>query len=224
MATSIQSFEKTIGYTFNDKSLLQLALTHRSASKANNERLEFLGDSILGFVVAEDLFNRFPTASEGELSGIRAKLVNGESLTQLAKDMQFSTVINLGAGELKSGGKQRPSILADAVEAVIGAIYLDCGMEICRARVISWYQPRLDSISLDVVHKDSKTRLQEILQSRGDALPVYTIESVEGEAHDQTFIVQCSISLLTESTTGSGKNRRVAEQLAATKALQALGL
>ena len=223
MQANIQTFENSIGYTFKDKSLLQLALTHRSASKKNNERLEFLGDSILGFVVAEELFNRFPSASEGELSRIRAKLVNAESLVQLAKNMQFSTAINLGAGELKSGGKHKSSILADAVEAVIGAIYLDSGMETCRVRVLSWYQSRLDGISLDVVHKDSKTLLQEILQSRGNALPVYTIESVEGEAHDQTFIVKCRISLLSESTVGSGKNRRLAEQQAASKALQALG-
>ena len=216
--TSVRQLEKSISYRFVSQSIAELALTHRSAARLNNERMEFLGDAILGFLIADELSNRFPEAPEGSLSRQRALLVNQQTLATLATQLQLGDLLVLGPGELKSGGRKRESILADAMEAVIG------GLEVCRAVVLSLYNSLLGSDSTVVVHKDSKTRLQELLQSKSLPLPVYQVVSIGGEEHEQVFLVSCQISLLQESTFGQGANRRLAEQQAATRAIEALGL
>ncbi|GGK81473.1 ribonuclease 3 [Amphritea balenae] len=213
---------KKLGYQFKDSSLIELALTHRSHGKRNNERLEFLGDSILNFVIAEALYNRFPEAKEGQLSRLRALLVKGETLAELAREMKLGDYLRLGSGELKSGGFRRDSILADAVEAIIGAIYMDSDMDTCRPYILDWYKSRLAQTSLEDTQKDSKTRLQEFLQSRRAPLPAYELISVTGEAHKQTFEIRCSVTLLDQPTDGKGNSRRQAEQEAARKALESL--
>lgn len=215
-------FSRRIGYTFHHPELLTLALTHRSYGGQNNERLEFLGDSIVNFVIAEALYKRFPEAREGQLSRLRAGLVKGQTLAELAREFSLGEFLLLGSGEMKSGGYRRDSILADALEAVIGAIYLDAGMEIAKVRVLSWYAERLEAIDLQDTQKDPKTRLQEFLQSRQSALPRYEVTSVEGEAHAQTFTVECHVAMLSEHTIGVGTSRRYAEQEAAKKALTLL--
>ncbi|MGM0521192.1 MAG: ribonuclease III [Pseudomonadota bacterium] len=222
MSNPLNAFCRRIGYEFNDVLLLELAMTHRSYGGRNNERLEFLGDSIVNFVIAEALFERFPQAREGQLSRLRARLVKGQTLAELAREMAFGECLRLGSGEMKSGGHRRESILADAVEAVIGAIYLDAGMDAVRERVLAWYTQRLANISLQDTQKDPKTRLQEFLQSRQAALPRYEVVTVKGEAHAQTFTVDCHIDLLDQHTTGKGPSRRHAEQQAATQALSYL--
>ncbi|QFU02166.1 Ribonuclease 3 [Halomonas sp. THAF5a] len=222
MSNSLNAFSRRIGHAFADPALLELAMTHRSYGGQNNERLEFLGDSIVNFVIAEALFRRFPQAREGQLSRLRARLVKGKTLAELAREMAFGECLRLGSGEMKSGGHRRDSILADAVEAVLGAIYLDAGMETARARVLSWYAERLEAISLEDTQKDPKTRLQEFLQSRQVALPRYEVTSVEGEAHAQTFTVECHVEVLDQHTRGVGSSRRHAEQQAAEQALSQL--
>ncbi|MGM0985223.1 MAG: ribonuclease III [Pseudomonadota bacterium] len=222
MSNSLNAFSRRIGHTFADPGLLELAMTHRSYGGQNNERLEFLGDSIVNFIIAEALFQRFPQAREGQLSRLRARLVKGPTLAELAREMAFGDCLRLGSGEMKSGGHRRDSILADAVEAVLGAIYLDAGMEVARARVLSWYAERLEAISLDDTQKDPKTRLQEFLQSRQVALPRYEVTTVEGEAHAQTFTVECHVEVLEDHTLGIGSSRRHAEQQAAAQALSLL--
>jgi ribonuclease-3 len=219
-----QALCRTLGYQFNDQTLLELALTHRSFSSSNNERLEFLGDSILNFVIAEALFEQFPRAREGQLSRLRSRLVKGETLAKVAKDWNLGDYLHLGSGELKSGGFRRESILADAVEGVIGGIYLDAGMEAAKGRILDWFQPRLAKLTLDAPLKDPKTQLQEFLQSRKQPLPVYDVVTVTGEAHAQQFEVSCQISLLDEAVTGEGTSRRNAEQNAARSALKSLGI
>ncbi|MEQ5801873.1 ribonuclease III [Halomonas sp. H10-9-1] len=222
MSQTLNAFSRRLGHDFSDDSLLELAMTHRSFGGRNNERLEFLGDSIVNFVIAEALFRRFPEAREGQLSRLRARLVKGQTLAELAREMSFGEHLRLGSGEMKSGGHRRESILADAVEAIIGAIYLDAGMETVRARILSWYATRLEEISLQDTQKDPKTRLQEFLQSRQVPLPRYEVVSVEGEAHAQTFTVECHVELLDDHTTGIGASRRHAEQQAAEMALKQL--
>lgn len=224
MSTRVRQLEKGIAYCFSDQSLAELALTHRSADKHNNERLEFLGDAILGFTIADELLRRNPLAPEGELSRLRSRLVNQQTLADLATQLQLGELLVLGPGELKSGGRQRISIVADAVEAVLGAIYLDGGLEACRAVILMLYRDLLDHDALGITGKDSKTRLQELLQARALPLPAYKVLSIDGEAHEQIFVVSCTISMLTEQTIGKGSNRRIAEQQAAQNALQALGL
>ncbi|WP_421865641.1 ribonuclease III [Motiliproteus sp.] len=224
MSDPIPRLGKRLGYRFEDASLAQLALTHRSCGARNNERLEFLGDSILNFVIADDLFERFPDAKEGQLSRLRARLVKGVTLAELAEEMQLKEFLLLGAGELKSGGFNRRSIQADAVEALIGAIYLDAGLETCRERILTWYRSRLEGLSLEDTQKDPKTRLQEFLQSRRSELPVYHLIKVEGEAHDQTFHIECEVQLLSQRSQGQGRSRRIAEQQSAQAALDALGV
>ncbi|MDN3556733.1 ribonuclease III [Halomonas maura] len=222
MSNSLTLFSRRIGHDFAQPELLELAMTHRSYGGRNNERLEFLGDSIVNFVIAEDLFQRFPQAREGQLSRLRARLVKGQTLAELAREMAFGECLRLGSGEMKSGGQRRDSILADAVEAVIGAIYLDAGMDTARSRVLAWYAERLEAINLQDTQKDPKTRLQEFLQSRQVALPRYEVVSVEGEAHAQTFTVECHVEMLEEHTLGIGASRRHAEQQAAQQALARL--
>lgn len=215
---------KAIGYEFDNLEHLELALTHRSCGSQNNERLEFLGDSLLNCTIAEALFQKFPKAKEGQLSRLRARLVKGVTLAEIAREKDLGEFLRLGSGELKSGGFNRDSILADAVEAIIGAIYLDSDFETCQERVLSWYQSRLEGLSLDETHKDFKTRLQEYLQSRKSELPVYHLTKVEGEAHEQTFYIECEVSMLKERTYGEGGSRRIAEQQAAASALELLGV
>lgn len=222
MSRSLTAFSRRIGHAFDNMALLELAMTHRSFGGQNNERLEFLGDSIVNFVIAEALFERFPQAREGQLSRLRARLVRGQTLAELAREMEFGECLRLGSGEMKSGGHRRDSILADAVEAVLGAIYLDAGMDTARARVLTWYADRLESINLQDTQKDPKTRLQEFLQSRQSLLPRYEVVSVEGEAHDQTFTVECHVELLATHTVGTGSSRRHAEQQAAELAIRQL--
>lgn len=222
MSSPLQALSRRIGYQFRDTSRLELALTHRSYGGKNNERLEFLGDSIVNFVIGEALFQRFPQAREGQLSRLRARLVKGQTLAELAREFELGECLRLGSGEMKSGGYRRDSILADGVEALIGAIYLDAGMDVAKARVLSWYATRLESIDLQDNQKDPKTRLQEFLQSRQAALPRYEVVSVEGEAHAQVFTIECHVEMLEEHTLGVGSSRRHAEQQAAEKALETL--
>jgi ribonuclease-3 len=222
MNDRLHRLEHSIQYQFQRPELLQLALTHRSVSgKTNNERLEFLGDSIVNLVVAELLFERFKFAKEGQLSRLRAELVSGESLAQVARDIGVGEYLQLGVGELKSGGFRRTSILADAMEAIIGAIYLDAGMEASQRCIKLWFEPRLANLTLEIP-KDAKTRLQEYLQSRQMTLPVYEVVSVVGEAHDQYFEVICHVEGVGLPGEGEGSTRRKAEQMAAEDVLQKL--
>jgi ribonuclease-3 len=215
----IPDLTRRLGYTFNDIAHCELALTHRSCGKKNNERLEFLGDSIVNFVIADDLFQRFPNAREGQLSRLRASMVKGETLAEIARELKLGDYLRLGPGELKSGGFRRDSILADGVEALIGAIYLDSDLEIVRGFILGWFEERLNKLDIDEALKDSKTRLQEYLQSRRLPLPDYQLTSVEGEAHAQTFYILCNIEPLSKPTEGVGNSRRQAEQEAAKSAL-----
>ncbi len=224
MSYSLSRLERQLGYTFQDQGLLTLALTHRSFAGRNNERLEFLGDAILNFVAGEALYQRFPQAREGQLSRLRARLVKGETLAILARGFELGEYLRLGSGELKSGGFRRESILADALEALIGAIYLDAGMDMARERVLAWLTQELDSLTLVDTNKDPKTRLQEFLQSRASELPCYEVVDIQGEPHCRTFFVQCTVDLLNEKTQGQGASRRIAEQVAAAAALVALGV
>jgi ribonuclease III len=210
-------------YRFADPKLLKLALTHRSKGSKHNERLEFLGDSIVNCVIAEALFKQFPQATEGELSRWRAVLVNRESLGDLAKHFDLGAYLYLGPGELKSGGDQRPSILSCAMEAVVGSIYLDSGFERTRTTILQWYEAMLQTLSSAASHKDPKTILQEYVQAKHLALPLYAIEEVQGAAHKQVFIISCSVEGLPEKTLGKGTSRRRAEQAAAEAMLGVLG-
>ena len=220
----IADLMRELGYTFKDESLLHLAMTHRSKGKENNERLEFLGDSILNFVIAQRLYEMFPKAREGQLSRLRASMVKGQTLAELAREHGLGEYLYLGSGEMKSGGHRRDSILADAVEAIIGAMYLDSDMATAKGFVLGWFEPRLQKLDLGQTQKDSKTRLQEHLQGHRQPLPVYELEKVEGKVHEQTFYVSCQVSLLPKPTLGKGSNRRKAEQDAAKEALTQLEL
>jgi len=222
MNPPISKLEKRLGYQFNDSELINLALTHRSANGKHNERLEFLGDSILSFVIADDLYHRFPKVNEGDMSRMRATLVRGHTLAELGREFVLGDYLKLGPGELKSGGFRRDSILADAVEAIIGAIYLDSDIEVVRKIVLSWYKSRLDAIQPGVSQKDPKTRLQEFLQGRKKPLPVYTVTNIKGEAHNQEFTVSCGIEGISDPVVGKGTSRRKAEQAAAELALEKL--
>lgn len=201
-----------------------LALTHRSYGNQNNERLEFLGDSIVNMVIAESLFLSFDKAREGHLSRLRARMVKGVTLAEIGREFELGSYMRLGSGELKSGGFRRESILADAVESVIGAIYLDSDFYTCREQVLRWFEHRLKQLDLQDTQKDPKTRLQEYLQSRQFPLPKYEVISVDGEAHSQTFHVSCVLSSLDRKTSGVGSSRRIAEQEAARSALKKLGV
>ncbi|KZX64474.1 ribonuclease III [Vibrio sp. HI00D65] len=222
MNSQIDKLERKIGYQFNDADLIHLALTHRSAAGKHNERLEFLGDSILSFVIADDLYHRFPKVNEGDMSRMRATLVRGHTLAELGREFELGDYLKLGPGELKSGGFRRDSILADAVEAIIGAIYLDSDTETVRGIILSWYQSRLEAIQPGVSQKDPKTRLQEFLQGRRNPLPVYTVTNIKGEAHNQEFTVECEVAGVDKPVIGKGTSRRKAEQAAAETALEQL--
>ncbi len=211
-----------IGYTFNNPDLIDLALTHRSMGGKNNERLEFLGDAALGFFIADELYCRFPTASEGDMTRLRALLVKGETLATLAQGLGIGEFIHLGSGELKSGGFRRASILACTMEALIGAAYLDGGFSACRQMLLSVYKEMLAEVSPERVTKDPKTRLQEWLQARKSPLPTYNLLKVKGESHAQQFFVECLVAGLKEGTQGEGRSRRTAEQQAAQQAYERL--
>lgn len=220
----ITRLQKKIGYTFKQPLLLSQALTHRSANVNHNERLEFLGDSILSFVIADTLFTQFPDIDEGDMSRMRATLVRGKTLAELAREFELGECLRLGPGELKSGGYRRDSILADTVEAIIGAIYLDSGIEQAKKIILTWYQKRLEAIKPGDRQKDPKTRLQEYLQGRHQPLPTYLVTQVKGEAHDQVFTISCHVTGIEENIIGVGASRRKAEQVAAELALKKLGL
>ena len=224
MNNPLLKLSQRLGYTFQDEGLIELALTHRSKSSVNNERLEFLGDSILNFVIADALFEKFPQAKEGKLSRLRARLVKGETLAQIAIDFDLGEFLILGSGELKSGGFRRESILADAVEAIIGAIYLDAGMAVVSERILSWFDSRLEELSLLDPIKDPKTRLQEHQQANKSRLPKYEVLKVDGPGNDQVFTVECRIPEVPEPVVASGSSRRIAEQSAASQMIEILGL
>jgi ribonuclease-3 len=217
-----RKLESILGHEFADNSLLNLALTHRSYGSSNNERLEFLGDSILNFLIADALFQQFPACREGDLSRMRSLLVKGETLAELAREFELGEYLLLGSGELKSGGHRRESILADTVEALIAAIYFDAGMEHCKERVLQWYASRLQAITPESNHKDAKTQLQEYLQARKQPLPAYNLLHTSGSEHQQHFEIACTVSLLNQAVMGSGSNRRNAEQAAAASVLNQL--
>jgi len=214
------SLSRIIHYTFQDASLMMMALTHRSFNAQHNERLEFLGDSILSFLIAQELYQRFPKIDEGDLSRLRAQLVKESSLSSIATSMGLGDFIQLGEGELKSAGWRRPSILADTLEAIIGAIYLDAGIEPAHQFVLRFFEKQLNEIDPKLIQKDAKTLLQELLQSQKSDLPIYTVVSIEGEAHSQSFTIECTIKKSNIKTQGIGQSRRIAEQEAASKAYQ----
>ena len=214
--------EQLLGHQFSDRALLLTALTHRSHSSPHNERLEFLGDSILNGVIARQLYDRFPELPEGDLTRLRANLVRQDSLHQLALKLSLGSHLRLGEGELKSGGAQRPSILADAVEALFGATWLDGGYDAASAMIVRLYGEMLTAIVPGKPIKDAKTRLQEYLQGRRLPVPKYTLTGTDGEAHAQHFRMACEIDALKIRTEGSGGSRRAAEQMAAQSALERL--
>ena len=219
MNEPVEALTHKLGYTFQNPALLEEALSHRSVKGNNNERLEYLGDSILNFVIAHALFLQYPQAKEGELSRLRACLVRGETLAAVARELQLGQYIRLGVGEMRSGGHKRDSILADAVEAIIGAVYQDGGMECCQQLVLRWFESRILAVR-ETPAKDPKTLLQEYLQSRKHELPQYQIVSVEGQDHQQIFTVNCQVKGLKHVTTGQASSRRKAEQQAALNYLQ----
>jgi ribonuclease III len=211
-----------LGYEARDAGLFRAAFTHRSAPGPNNERLEFLGDAVLNLVVAHHLYAAFPEASEGDLSRLRARIVSAEPLAEVAASLKLGEALQLGSGELKTGGFRRQSILADAFEAVCGALYLDCGLAVAGEIIARLLEPRIEALPAPHELKDAKTRLQESLQSRGITLPRYRVERVEGEAHAQIFHVSCEVPALRLSAAGSGSSRRRAEQEAAERILSAM--
>jgi len=212
----------TLRYQFRDPQLLRLALKHRSAAGAHNERLEYLGDAVLGLVVAEILYQQLPDADEGYLSRLRANLVRRETLADVASGLGLGERIELGSGELKSGGFRRASILANTLEALFGAIYLDGGLDAIRDTIVTLYDRRLQDLPAPDALKDPKSCLQEILQSRSLDLPVYVIENVEGDDHQRRFTASCSVAALELKTAGEGSSRRAAEQGAAARMLAQL--
>lgn len=218
----LSRLETALGFHFGQPEHLRHALTHRSHSSPHNERLEFLGDSVLNCVVTTLLFQRFPQLREGELSRLRASLVRQETLAEISETIRLGDYLRLGEGELKSGGFRRPSILADALEAIFGAIYLDAGFDGASGVITDLYRDRIDQINPHLTAKDAKTALQEYLQARHQPLPIYALRETRGEAHAQEFSVACNIPSLHIEVTGSGSSRRGAEQQAAQLVLQRL--
>ena len=215
----LKILEKSIKYKFKDDKLLALAMTHRSHSGMNNERLEFLGDSILNFVVADLLFKKFNDLDEGDLSRLRSQLVKEEPLSKLGNELKIGDFLNLGVGELKSSGWRRPSILADAFEALIGAIFIDGGMKSAYKFIEDSYADLIEKINPKEIYKDPKTILQEFLQAQKVPLPSYEVINVEGEAHSQLFTVTCIVSKFDVKVEGGGRSRKIAEQEAAKEAM-----
>ena len=214
---------RRLGHSFGDPALFNCALTHCSVGAANNERLEFLGDAILNFVIAQFLYERYDNAAEGRLTRLRARLVCKESLAEVARRIDVGASLRLGSGELKTGGRDRDSILADALEGIIGAIYLDAGIDACQERIEGLFADMFSRVETEDGAKDPKTRLQERLQSHGLPLPVYEVSEVGGADHKQKFTVTCMIPNLPKPTLGTGSSRRRAEQAAAQHAIELLG-
>lgn len=219
MIRNSEILAKKLGLNFIQPKLFTTALTHRSMGANNNERLEYLGDSVLGFVIAQQLYELFPSAGEGALSRLRASLVNQSSLAEIARQQNIGDYLILGSGELKSGGYRRDSILSDALEAIIGALLLDQGIDACRIWILNLFAPKFTEMRADNWNKDPKTRLQEIMQAKRKNLPVYELVSMTGVDHAQVFEVRCSVSLIPESCIGVGISRKKAEQAAAEKML-----
>ena len=213
---------RRLRHEFTDAALLQRALTHRSYGGEHNERLEFLGDSVLNFIISDTLFDRFPKLTEGELTRLRASLVKKETLARLARTLKLGDCLELGIGEYKSGGHDRDSILADSLEAVVGAVFKDAGYRAARSAILVIYANLLRDLDPEAVSKDPKTRLQEFLQQRELEKPVYQVIEIRGEAHSQHFLVECRVPGIAEGIKGEGASRRGAEQQAAAKAYEAL--
>lgn len=222
MSFDLERLQKKLGVCFIDSPLLEQALTHRSIGHNNNERLEFLGDAILGFVIADELYKNFPEADEGVMSRLRAHVVNGDSLADVAKTLNLSDELILGQGEMKSGGKHRSSILSDSVEAIIGAIYRDKGLAEASSWVLRVFKGQLDSLTLATATKDPKTQLQEYLQAKGVAVPKYTVKSTSGLDHNQLFNVECHVEIVKKVISATASSRKKAEQKAAFKVLEIL--
>ncbi len=222
MTESVAKLCKSLGYRFNQSELLQRALSHRSVGSDNNERLEFLGDSILSYVISVELFQRFPQIDEGGLSRLRASLVKGDTLALVARELSLGDYLLLGPGELKSGGFRRSSILADALEALLGAIYIDSDIDTVQRVILHLFNARLSAVNPNTALKDPKTRLQEYLQSRQLPLPGYEVTNITGKAHAQTFTVSCRIEGLDKEVVAEGSSRRKAEQTAAQLILEKL--
>ena len=222
MSLSVDKLCDRLDYRFKQAELLQRALSHRSVGSENNERLEFLGDSILSYVISVELFQRFPKVDEGGLSRLRASMVKGDTLAILARELSLGDYLLLGPGELKSGGFRRSSILADAFEALLGAIYMDSDIATIQRVILHLFNERLSAVNPDTALKDPKTRLQEFLQSRQFPLPSYEVTNIAGKAHAQTFTVSCQIEGLEETVVADGSSRRKAEQTAAQLILEKL--
>ncbi len=220
----LESISARFGYTFKNGALLETALTHRSAEGSNNERLEYLGDAILNFVIAEALYQALPRAPEGVLTRLRASLVKRETLADIGRELELGHVIRLGGGEKKSGGWRRDSILANTVEALLGAIYLDSDLPVCRAAILRVFSSRLASLPDQDQAKDPKTTLQEFLQARHLPLPAYRVIEEAGEAHERLFRVECLVADLDTPVIAEGRSKRNAEQAAASMALERLGI
>ncbi|MEW8053046.1 MAG: ribonuclease III [Candidatus Thiodiazotropha sp.] len=222
MKADVNKLCRELGYRFTDPQLMEQALTHRSAGGKNNERLEYLGDAILGFVIADELFNHFREATEGQLSRLRSSLVKRDTLAEVARGFNLGDYLHLGQGELRSGGQSRDSILADGLEAIFASIYLDGGYGSCRDVIQAIFLPRLSKMSLENQQKDPKTGLQEYLQAKRIELPSYEIVDIKGDPHNQLFTVNCTVIGLGRKATGEGASRRKAEQDAASKMLTLL--
>ena len=213
---------ESFGHAFREPMLLRQALRHRSAGAPHNERMEFLGDALVNLIIAEALHARWPKADEGALTRARAALVRESSLAAIARELQVGDALELGPGELKSGGHRRDSILADALEAVVAAIHLDAGFEACRAQVLSWFEPSIDALVVGKVEKDPKTRLQEWLQARQFGRPEYLLVDTRGDDHERVFVVRCRLAEPEASAEGEGSSMRAAEQSAAAAVLHGL--
>lgn len=218
----LERLSRRLNYQFQKMAYLKQALTHCSVGSDNYERFEFLGDSILSFVIANELFHRFPTQSEGQLSRLRSFLVRGDMLVEIARELELGDFLFLGQGELKSGGFRRASILADALEAIFAAVFFDGGVDAAKGVILKLYRSRLEDPNLNDCLKDAKTRLQEYLQANKMALPEYILTKVEGDEHDQMFYITCAVAAMKQMTCGQGANRRKAEQLAAKAMLEQL--
>ena len=216
--------KNVLGHDFSNTELLTMALTHRSFSRNHNERLEFLGDALLGMFIADELYIKFPEAAESDLTRLRSSLVKKDALAQLAKQLDLGSHIRFGIGENKSGGRQKESLLANTLEALIGAIYLDSDLENCRRFILKLYASLLDELTAENIPKDPKSELQEYLQANKKSLPAYNVVAEEGEAHDKLFTVECSVDGITKPIVAKGRSKRNAEQTAARTALEMIAL
>ena len=220
----IDRLEARIGYTFQNRDLLAQSVTHRSFSDVNNERLEFLGDSVLNFVIASALYSQFPESSEGDLSRLRAQLVKQPTLAELAREMDLGRYLTLGSGEMKSGGFERDSILSDALEAIIGAVLLDSNFDSAATCLLAWFESRMANLTVTDLAKDAKSQLQEYLQGQGDPVPEYVVLRTTGKSPNQEFEIECRSVRLETPVQATGTSRRRAEQSAAELALHQLGV